>query len=80
MCFAQGSQRSDADEAGTRSPSVSSQALYHWVTALPGIDCIVKQHHTQTYQYPSLAMQVKKIKCYTGKSMLQAELIGHPSV
>ena len=35
MCFAQGPQRSDAGEAQTRSPSVSSQALYHWATALP---------------------------------------------
>ena len=29
MCLAQGSQRSDAGEARTRGPSVSSQALYH---------------------------------------------------
>ena len=29
MCLAQGPQRSDAGE-------VSSQALYHWATALPG--------------------------------------------
>ena len=35
MCLAQGPQRSDAGEAGTRGPSVSSQALYHWATALP---------------------------------------------
>ena len=28
-------QRSDAGEARTRGPSVSSQALYHWATALP---------------------------------------------
>ena len=28
-------QRSDVGEAWTRGPSVSSQALYHWVTALP---------------------------------------------
>ena len=35
MCLAQGSQRSDAGEARTRYPSVSSQALYHWATALP---------------------------------------------
>ena len=27
-------QRSDADETRTRGPSVSSQALYHWATAL----------------------------------------------
>ena len=35
MCLAQGPQRSDAGEAWTRGPSVSSQALYHWATALP---------------------------------------------
>ena len=28
-------QRSDASEAPTPNPSVSSQALYHWATALP---------------------------------------------
>ena len=32
MCLAQGPQRSDAGEARTRGPSVSSQALYHWAT------------------------------------------------
>ena len=35
MCLAQGPQRSDAGEAQTRGPSVLSQALYHWATALP---------------------------------------------
>ena len=35
MCLAQGPQRSDAGEARTRGPSVLSQALYHWATALP---------------------------------------------
>ena len=35
MCLAQGPQRSDAGEAQTRGPSVSSQALYHWATAVP---------------------------------------------
>ena len=34
MCLAQGPQRSDAGEAQTRGPSVSSQAVYHWATAL----------------------------------------------
>ena len=34
MCLAQGPQRSDAGEARTHDPSVSSQALYHWATAL----------------------------------------------
>ena len=35
MCLAQGLQRSDAGEAQTRSPSILSQALHHWATALP---------------------------------------------
>ena len=35
MCLAQRPQRSDAGEAWTHCPSVSSQALYHWATALP---------------------------------------------
>ena len=35
MCLAQAPQRSDVGEAQTRGPSVSSQALYHWATALP---------------------------------------------
>ena len=35
MCLAQGPQSSDTGEAGTRGPSVSSQALYHYATALP---------------------------------------------
>ena len=34
MCLAQGPQRTDAGEAQTSNPSVSSQALYHWATAL----------------------------------------------
>ena len=37
MCLAQ--QRSDAGEAWTRGPSVSSQALYHWATTLPLEKC-----------------------------------------
>ena len=35
MCLAQGPQRSDASEARPIGPSSSSQALYHWATALP---------------------------------------------
>ena len=35
MCLAQGPLRSDAGEARTHGPSVSSQALYHLATALP---------------------------------------------
>ena len=39
MCLAQGPQRFDTGEARTRCLSVSSQALYHWATALPLIGC-----------------------------------------
>ena len=35
MCFAHGPRRSDVGEARTSCLSVSSQALYHWATALP---------------------------------------------
>ena len=35
MCLAKAPQRSDAGEAQTRGPSVSSQALYHWATEPP---------------------------------------------
>ena len=40
MCLAQVPQRSDAGEARTRGPSVSSQALYHWATVLPIFDIL----------------------------------------
>ena len=43
MCLAQGPQRSDAREARTRRPSVSSQALYHWATVLPWQVCTFVQ-------------------------------------
>ena len=41
MCLAQGPQRSDASEARTHNPSVSSQTLYHWATALPIIFLLI---------------------------------------
>ena len=41
MCLAQGPQRSDVGEARTSRPSVSSQALYHWATALPKSNIII---------------------------------------
>ena len=39
MCLTQGPQRSDTGEARTHGPSVSSQALYNWATALPESLC-----------------------------------------
>ena len=37
MCHAQGPQRSEASEARTGGLSISSQALYRLVTALPDL-------------------------------------------
>ena len=44
MCLAQGPQRSDAGEAQTRDPSVSSQTLYHRATVLTRIFLHVSIH------------------------------------
>ena len=49
MRLAQGPQRSDAGEARTHGPSVSSQALYHRATAL----CSLKLSDTEL-QSPSV--------------------------
>ena len=40
MCLAQGPQRNDAGEAGTCGLSVSSEAIYHWATALHYKICV----------------------------------------
>ena len=50
MCLAQGPQRSEAGEAQTLGPLVSSQALYHWATVLLYVDVV--------YQYKSLRIRV----------------------
>ena len=50
MCLAQGPQHSDAGEAQTRGPLVSSQALYHWATALQTIDLIVMRMFLKNYR------------------------------
>ena len=48
MCLAQGPQRSDAGEARTRGPSVSSQVLFHLATALPWcLVCGVGVHYVE---------------------------------
>ena len=49
MCLAQGPQRSDAGEARTRGLSVSSQALYHWATALPTHRLDISQISMQSF-------------------------------
>ena len=52
MCLAQGPQRSDPGEARTRGPSVSSQALYHWATALPDEMAVESTFHKTHYGKP----------------------------
>ena len=47
MCLAQGPQHSDAGEARTGGPSVSSQALNHWATALPIEAFTIKQQRKE---------------------------------
>ena len=42
---AQGPQHTVAGEARTRGPSVSSQAFYHWATALPDIEKLLPLWH-----------------------------------
>ena len=51
MCLAQGPQRSDASEAQTSGTSVSSEALYHWVTALPSDEIWPKLKLIHTLMY-----------------------------
>ena len=51
MCLAQGLQRSDAGEARTRGPSVSSQALYHWATA-PKYSCLAGPMYNKLLAQP----------------------------
>ena len=68
MCFAQGLQRSDAGEARTRGPSVSSQPLNHWATALPTlnfdtcrtyVESFFKNQINQPAEQPGLAYILK---------------------
>ena len=58
MCLARGPQRSDAGEARTRGPSVSSQALYHWATALTELNS----------QYFIYVMEVTNIRINSSKT------------
>ena len=63
MCLAQGPQHSDAGEARTRNPSVSSQAVYHWANALPcsyvlyliALFCYVIQLIKHDYKYINIS-------------------------
>ena len=50
MCLAQRPQRSNAGEAQNHGPSVSSQALYHWATAIPTIVISVKPKWTKSVE------------------------------
>ena len=57
MCFAQGPQRSDASEPETHGPSFSSQALYHWATALPKEEDIAQACSGDSYMYMGESFQ-----------------------
>ena len=46
MCLAQEPQRSDAGGARIHGPSVLSQALYHWATALH-VSALLEWKHFQ---------------------------------
>ena len=59
MCLAQGPQRSNAGEARTHGPSVSSQALYHWATALPQEEL---SRHNWKIDYWDVKNQIKSNK------------------
>ena len=65
MCLAQGPQHSDAGEAQTRGSSVSSQALYHWATALPlsyiyGHTKIIRHLCVTKQQVDNRALKIEK--------------------
>ena len=57
MCLSQGPQRSDAGEAWSRGPSVSSQALYYLATALPSVTILTQQFTTWAPVYRTVARQ-----------------------
>ena len=72
MCLAQGQQRSDAGEARTRGLSVSSQALYHWATALPFNSWLVfmESWNIRSQHIRSIVnlMQPYLVCCFTSQS------------
>ena len=72
MCLAQGPQRSDAGEARTRGPLVSSQALYHWATALPTTsrDWRLRVNGISLIQWTTLSLFVPFQNCYYKKAEL----------
>ena len=65
MCLAQGPQHSDAGEAQTRGLLVSSQALYHWATALPKPFCSLMAcpMYIDTTSLGLANVQFKRLKC-----------------
>ena len=67
MCLAQGPQRSDAGETRTRYPSVSSQALYHWATALPGFEWVNTKDTDETVRIADWTVPLKYL--YATKSV-----------
>ena len=74
MCLAQGPQRSDAGEARTRYPSVSSQALYHWATALPHFQVLGGTGYLFFHYWPPVkrepAINVDMVNTVIGRTAL----------
>ena len=63
MCLAQGPQRSDIGEAPTHGPSVSSQAHYHWATALPWKYYKCSVHFKQGIKWASTQENLSLVVC-----------------
>ena len=81
MCLAQGPQHSDAGEARTLSPSVSSQALYHWATALPynhKYDVRVTYHQRKQWRWASMSAVAMTTQVPQGHMLLSTRCTDSP--
>ena len=58
MYLAQGPKHSDAGEAQTHGPLVSSQALYHWATSLPP-----KRHKKAELKRYNILLEAREESC-----------------
>ena len=80
MCLAQGPQHSEASEAWTRGPSVSSQALYHGATALPRresrrqLSCIIAKRKPQE----DMSQHNWKIADWEVKNQIKQKILESP--
>ena len=63
MCLAQRPQRSDPGEARTQSPSVLSQALYHWAK--------MSKWNAKSFEFGNWHIKVKKQSFLTCESVVR---------